>query len=155
MFWPGRDPDRARASLRTTLGYLRQTLGDAAGAFLETTRHTIALTPSNFLTVDIKLLDRARLLATRMASAPGLVTQLEQGAAEYRGPFLADLTLPDVPAVGGHRHPTGARLRRAPLGGGQRAVRNPADRAIRGRWGTGRVWRGGWAAWSGRRQRSA
>lgn len=97
MFWPGRDPDRARASLRTTLGYLRQALGDAAGASLETTRHTIGLTPSNFLTIDIKTLDRARLLATRMASAPGLVTQLERAAAEYRGLFLADLTLPEVP----------------------------------------------------------
>lgn len=97
MFWPGRDPDHARASLRTTLGYLRRTLGDAAGASLEATRHTIGLTPSSFLTIDIKALDRARLLASRMASAPGLVTQLERGAAEYRGPFLADLTLPDVP----------------------------------------------------------
>src|SRR5262249_50731732 len=59
MFWPGRDPDRARASLRTTLGYLRRTLGDAAGASLETTRHTVGLTPSSSLTIDIKTLDWA------------------------------------------------------------------------------------------------
>lgn len=97
MFWPGRDPDRARTSLRTTLGFLRRTLGDAAGASLETTRHTVGLTPSSSLMIDIKTLDRARLLATRIASAPGLVRQLERAAAEYRGPFLADLTLPDVP----------------------------------------------------------
>src|SRR5215472_308766 len=97
MFWPGGDPDHARASLRTTLGYLRQSLGEAAAGSLVTTRETIGLAPSPLLTVDIKTVDRGRLLAARTASAPGLTTQLQRAVDEYRGRFLAGFTLPDVP----------------------------------------------------------
>jgi DNA-binding SARP family transcriptional activator len=97
LLWPSHDPDRARASLRTTLGYLRQALGDAVHGALVTTRDSIGLSTSQLLTVDIHILDRTRLLAARVASAPGLTAQLQRAADVYHGPFLADLALPDVP----------------------------------------------------------
>lgn len=97
FFWPAHDADRARASLRTTLGYLRQALGEAAQGALVTTRDSISVSTSHLLAVDIHTLDQTRILAARVASAPGLTAQLERAADAYYGPFLADLTLPEVP----------------------------------------------------------
>jgi DNA-binding SARP family transcriptional activator len=97
FFWPSHDADRARASLRTTLGYLRQALADSAHGALATTRDSISLSTSHLLSVDIHTLDQTRILAARVASAPGLTAQLERAADAYYGPFLADLTLPEVP----------------------------------------------------------
>lgn len=97
LLWPDHDTDRARASLRTTLVYLRQALGDGAQGALVTTRDSVSLSMSPALSVDVHILDQTRLLAARVASAPGLTAQLKRAADVYHGPFLADLTLPDVP----------------------------------------------------------
>lgn len=97
LLWPAHDADGARASLRTTLGYLRQALGDAARGALATTRDSVSMSASPVLVVDVHTLDQARLLAARVASAPGLTAQLKRAADVYHGPFLADLALPEVP----------------------------------------------------------
>jgi DNA-binding SARP family transcriptional activator len=97
LFWPGADIEDARASLRTTLSYVRQALGSDADAYLTTTRESIGLLPSAPLDLDVQALaDAQRLL--RDAPDPAMLRpQIESAVERYRGPFLEGLSLPDAP----------------------------------------------------------
>jgi len=85
VFWPDSDPDRARASLRTSLSRLRETLGPG-----------VLRTRGN----DEVELDRGRVWCdVRGFTAACARADHAEGLALYRGPFLQDFTLSGVPTV--------------------------------------------------------
>ncbi|MBV9282917.1 MAG: AAA family ATPase, partial [Chloroflexi bacterium] len=97
LFWPEADPEDARASLRTTLSYVRQALGGDADAFLSASRESIGLRASAPVALDVQALAEAQRLVRR-AQGPGTPRpQVEAAAERYRGSFLAGVSLPDAP----------------------------------------------------------
>jgi DNA-binding SARP family transcriptional activator len=89
--WPDADQDRARASLRTTLAYLREGLGPAGNA-LAASRDSVELqADANNLTVDVAVVE-----AAAGAADPG-AAQLEAAAMLWRGEPLEDFELDDAP----------------------------------------------------------
>jgi DNA-binding SARP family transcriptional activator len=97
LLWPEADIDDARASLRTTLAYIRHALGSGSDAYLATSREYIGLTPSRPIDLDVQAMAEAQQLVRRSPDSFILRHRVEAAAARYRGPFLADLSLPDAP----------------------------------------------------------
>ena len=104
LFWPESASSAGRATLRSTLAYLRGALGDARG-LLAADRETLRLEAGG-LDVDVAvLMEAARaarqqpLLAPAGAAAPlrPLVQKLHTALALYRGDFLAGFSLSDAP----------------------------------------------------------
>ena len=97
LFWPEADIEDARASLRTTLSYVRQALGAEVDAILLTTRESVGLLPSAPLDLDVRELSEAQRLMRRSQGTGALRRQMETVVQQYRGPFLEDVSLPDAP----------------------------------------------------------
>ena len=97
LFWPEADIEDARASLRTTLSYVRQALGADADVFLSATRESIGLLASARIDLDVKALADARQLLRQSPDTGILRRQIEAVVERYRGPFLAGVSLPDAP----------------------------------------------------------
>ena len=95
VFWPKADAPAARDSLRTALVYLRQALGEAAATVLITTKDTVGIT-HGAVEVDVDALKRACQIA-RTGGDIRLRHQIHAAVSQYRGPFLAGLSLPDTP----------------------------------------------------------
>ena len=99
MLWPGRPEGAARANLRHTLAVLRKALDPRPGdgsppkPLLWVTRDTIQFNVEGDVWVDAAAFAAAASAALSVAR-PHLV-QLEAAIDVYRGPFLADLSLPD------------------------------------------------------------
>ncbi len=83
LFWPNLSRASAQQSLRSTLHTLRAVLGDAV-------QGSDSLEVGPGVIVDLWQLDGA-------LAAPAILSQLSAGLAVYVGPFLQDVTLPDVP----------------------------------------------------------
>jgi DNA-binding SARP family transcriptional activator len=97
LFWPDADAVDARASLRTTLSYVRRALQADADTLLTTTRELIGMRASAPVEMDVQALSAA-LRLTRQAKR--LATQrlpLETAVERYRGEFLSGISLPDAP----------------------------------------------------------
>lgn len=98
LLWPERDEEHARQSLRQALSALRDALGDESGGLLSVSRDTVALNPAAYQ-LDITAFDAQ----IPPACPPGLQTRAacrrchQNAAAQYRGAFLAGLSLPDAP----------------------------------------------------------
>ncbi|HEX6507650.1 MAG TPA: BTAD domain-containing putative transcriptional regulator, partial [Chloroflexota bacterium] len=102
LFWPEAEVEDARASLRTTLSYVRQPLGPDADAILLATRESVGLIPSSPLDFDVRGLAEAQQLIRQTpgngsTSPEGVRRQIEMAVDRYRGPFLAGVSVPDAP----------------------------------------------------------
>ncbi|HET9223268.1 MAG TPA: BTAD domain-containing putative transcriptional regulator [Roseiflexaceae bacterium] len=86
LFWPDHERAAAQQILRTNLHGLRKSLG----AWLLAEDDALALAPGT----DVD----ARRFATRLAAPAGGTAELAEALALYRGDFLADFSLADVPA---------------------------------------------------------
>jgi len=87
LLWP--DANDARANLRTTLAYLRESLGErVTRVYLDADRTTLGLERSA-ITVDLDAI-------THALSSTG-IEALESAASHCRGLFLEGLVLPDAP----------------------------------------------------------
>jgi DNA-binding SARP family transcriptional activator len=86
LFWPDSDSTQGRASLRTTLGYIRATLGDAA-THLVTDRDAVAFDPAPDLDFDLQTLQ----------SPISNLQSLTSAASLLRGEFLEGFSLSDAP----------------------------------------------------------
>jgi len=100
MFWPESPEEAARNSLRVALANLRAALGEAAGPYLLSTRHSVQFSTTSDHTLDVAafgaLLAECRAhrhaLGALCAECAG---QLTQAIALYRGDFLSGFALPD------------------------------------------------------------
>jgi DNA-binding SARP family transcriptional activator len=97
LFWPDADIEDARASLRTTLSYMRQALDNDVDEFLTTTRESIGLLASAPLDLDVQALADAQHLLRRSPEPGILRRQIERVVERYRGAFLEGMSLPDAP----------------------------------------------------------
>jgi len=97
LFWPDADIEDARASLRTTLSYVRQALEADADAIVLATRESIGLLPSASLELDVRELSEAQRLIRQSQGTGALRRQMETVVQQYRGPFLEGISLPDAP----------------------------------------------------------
>jgi DNA-binding SARP family transcriptional activator len=107
LLWPEAAPERSYASLRNTLGHLRQVLrraGDrASNAFLVVTHTTLGLNPQADVKLDLHTVEQAYALARaeRASRTPpaGAASRplLEAAAAAFRGDFLSGFSLGDAP----------------------------------------------------------
>ena len=97
LLWPGGDGADARASLRTSLAYVREAIGNRADALLMANRDMVGVAPGS-VDVDIDVLRAARQLI-RQPRTVNLRQELESAVSLYRGPFLAELVFPDAPEL--------------------------------------------------------
>lgn len=97
LFWPEADVEDARASLRTTLSYVRQALGSETDTYLVTTRDFVELQLAAPLELDVERLAEAQRLVRHSPDSRILRRQLEAAVALYHGPLLEGLSLPDAP----------------------------------------------------------
>lgn len=121
LFWPESDQGKGRASLRTTLSYLRRALRGPAtdddqakdGGFLAIDRDTLRFNPEAGVHADWLTLQNAWAAARAPVRLPGqtqadpeedrlapqmLLAQLQQAASLYRGDFLTGFSLGNAPA---------------------------------------------------------
>lgn len=96
LLWPDYPDEKARGNLRRCLFDLRRLLDQAAAAenafpFLLVGKKTVAFNSAAACRLDV-----ADFLAWAAPDAEPL-RALEQRSAQYRGPFLAGLSLPDAP----------------------------------------------------------
>ena len=94
LFWPTANAKDARSSLRMTIRYMRDALGEQSDAVLIATRDSIGLAPSAPLDLDVAALSSARQ-QIRMPGdtrrVPGALREdVEHAVSRYRGPFLGD-----------------------------------------------------------------
>lgn len=94
LFWPQAGVLDARASLRTTLNYLRQALGCHADRVLIATREMIGVLPTS-LELDVDALADAQRLV-RQSQDRRVRHQIESVIQRYRGPFLSSLFVADA-----------------------------------------------------------
>lgn len=97
LLWPGGDGADARASLRTSLAYVREAIGNRADALLMANRDMVGVAPGS-VDVDIDVLRAARQLI-RQPRNVALRQELESAVSLYRGPFLAELVFLDAPEL--------------------------------------------------------
>jgi len=95
LLWPEADVVDARASLRTALNYLRQALGSSADSVITSTRESLGVRPGAPVDLDVAALTAAQQLARR--SDGSALDEIEAATAQYRGPFLTGMLLPDAP----------------------------------------------------------
>ncbi len=102
MLWPEQTEQAARNNLRQSLLSLRETIGDrqTEPPFLLTSRASLQFNPESDCRLDVRaFLDHLawrRQHSHRQAeSCHACAQRLEQAVALYRGPFLADFSLPD------------------------------------------------------------
>jgi DNA-binding SARP family transcriptional activator/tetratricopeptide (TPR) repeat protein len=117
LFWPESDENAGRASLRTTLTYLRNTQPepiDAQHFIIE--RDTIGFDYTSAFDLDLRTLEAAFLLTRTGTGEPEgiqgrgtfprpserderhhLLSLLQQAASCYRGPFLEGFSIEDAP----------------------------------------------------------
>jgi DNA-binding SARP family transcriptional activator len=93
LLWPQADVIDARASLRTALNYLRQGLGPSANSVIMATRESLGVRRGAPVELDVRDLTDAQQLARR-SQGKG---RIEAAIAQYKGPFLAGMLLPDAP----------------------------------------------------------
>lgn len=95
--WPDQDETKARQNLRQALAWLRRALGDqhSSRPFLATDRYTVRLNPESDIQLDI-----AAFMAERPGCDPADPVARsacrrwhEAMARDYRGPFLANLSV--------------------------------------------------------------
>jgi DNA-binding SARP family transcriptional activator len=86
LFWPASDNERGRATLRRTLSFLREHLGDQC---LIVEQDLLGFNFAGEVEVDVQIL--AAAARTQQIAA------LQQGAQRYRGDFLEGLVLADAP----------------------------------------------------------
>lgn len=104
LLWPNSDTSHARTTLRSTLAFLRDALGDAA-LCLRASRETLAFDQEAAHDCDVRELIAAAQAARALASAGqdvtrrlhNLLPQLSAASARYRGDFLDGLLLDDAP----------------------------------------------------------
>jgi predicted ATPase len=105
MFWPASAAAPGRATLRSTLAFLRNALGDAA-SHIVADRETVRFDPGPDTEVDLLTLAAAaqatRQLPILSSTAPTanlrhLLAQLQTAARLYRGDFLEGFSLSDAP----------------------------------------------------------
>jgi len=100
MFWPEATEEAARNSLRVALANLRAALGEAAGPYLLTSRHSVQFSTTSDHKLDVAAFG-ALLAEWRAHRHPHgelcaeCVARLAQAIAHYRGDFLAGFALPD------------------------------------------------------------
>ncbi len=87
LFWEESAAEQGLTNLRKTLSELRRLLPD----HLATERQTVSLAPQSSIWLDVAELPRLLNAETATGAAPAEAVSL------YRGPFLADLALPDSP----------------------------------------------------------
>lgn len=99
FFWPESDPGASRATLRSTLRYLRRPLEHASGAevipHLRVTREALSFNFDSDYELDLDLLKAAARTSgdDRLAH----LESLQQAVAIYRGEFLEGFSLSDAP----------------------------------------------------------
>lgn len=96
LLWPQSEVADARASLRTTLNYMRRTLGASADAVITATRESLGVRPGAPIDLDIQALARAHHLARGSHGDIG-AGQIESAIDRIRGPFLAGMAVADAP----------------------------------------------------------
>ncbi len=97
LLWPDADVEDARASLRTTLSYVRQALGSESERILKASRDSVSLHASAPLDLDVQALADAQRLIRQSSGDVIARQQLENTVSRYRGLFLSGVTLPDAP----------------------------------------------------------
>src|SRR5262249_24385517 len=102
LLWPESDEARGRGALRSTLGFLRAALRDAAGgpeAHLVVERERLGVA-ADTIELDVQALAEAYALAREPARLPAveLVARLQAAVSSYRVDFLEGFSLPDAPA---------------------------------------------------------
>ncbi len=112
LFWPESEEEQCRATLRSTLVYVRKALGemnDPSLSHLLIEHDVIGFNGASDFDLDLNILRAAFLLTRPGASALGgqgmaeeardhhVLTRLMQAVAIYRGDFLEGFSLPDAP----------------------------------------------------------
>jgi DNA-binding SARP family transcriptional activator len=97
LFWPEADVVSARASLRTALNHLRQALGPSAESVFTSTRDSLGVRHGAPVDLDVAALTVAQHMARRCDGSA--VHEIEAATAQYLGPFLDGMLLPDAPDV--------------------------------------------------------
>jgi len=107
LLWPESNPDRSRASLRSTLNRLQSSLRQAGGkaqtSLLSIDQNALTLRPNPRLHVDLRSVEsayaQARAERARRAPPQGSTSLpvLQRAVAFYRGDFLAGFSLGDAP----------------------------------------------------------
>ena len=107
LLWPESNPDRSRASLRSTLNRLQSSLGQAGGqahtSLLSIDQNALTLRPNGSLDLDLRSVEsayaQARAERARRAPPQGSTSLpvLQHAVAFYRGDFLAGFSLGDAP----------------------------------------------------------
>jgi DNA-binding SARP family transcriptional activator/predicted ATPase len=100
MFWPESPEEAARNSLRVALANLRAALGEAAGSYLSTSRHSVQFSSASDHTLDVAAF--GALLTARHAHrhehgalCAECAAWLSDAIGLYRGDFLSGFALPD------------------------------------------------------------
>lgn len=96
LLYPDSPDDRARATLRQTLGVLRTALGAVSDTILLIERDTLAFNTESGTQVDLLLLENALNRTNSRADSDDARALLQQAAAVWRGEFLQGLTLNDA-----------------------------------------------------------
>ena len=96
LFWPDADVVAARASLRTTLNYMRRALGPSADAVITATRESFGVRPGAPVDLDVQALAHAQQLA-RCSPGDNVGRQIKAVVDRIRGPFLAGMLVPGAP----------------------------------------------------------
>ena len=112
LFWPESEEEQCRATLRSTLVYVRKALGemnDPPLPHLLIEHDVIGFNGASDVDLDLNILRAASLLTRPGASALGgqgmaeeardhhVLTRLTQAVTIYRGDFLEGFSLPDAP----------------------------------------------------------
>lgn len=106
LFWPESGEERSRAALRNALSGLRRTLREGAeegASYLRVgSNSTVGLDPASGMELDLRLLKAVSNAARVPVEAPGgetrvILEELRTAATAYRGEFLEDFSLDDVP----------------------------------------------------------
>jgi DNA-binding SARP family transcriptional activator len=96
LLWPEANVVDARASLRTTLNYLRHALGPSADAVITATRESIGFRRGAPVDFDVQALAHAQHLS-RCSPCVSPTRQIAAAVDRIRGPFLSGMLAPDAP----------------------------------------------------------
>ncbi len=112
LFWPESDEEQSRATLRSTLVYVRKTLGEMSNPALShllIEHDSIGFNFASDFDLDLNTLQTAwKLVRTPLDASPGqavrgeelhrdVLTQLQQAVNVYRGDFLEGFYVGDAP----------------------------------------------------------
>lgn len=99
MLWPDKSEEEAARNLRNALTMVRRVLRSVAGPCpLAADKRSVALSRSPGVYMDLTRFAAASAGHDHDRADTLRVSRLEMALQAYRGPFLADLTLPECPA---------------------------------------------------------